>query len=89
MIPFVIDVRGAWGKEALAWLKTIKPQMQVDDKSAALAVLKWRLAACIQSAVADSVIRSTTDARRPRDPPPRPAPPLLEGVPPPPLQPHL
>ena len=85
LVPFVIDVRGAWGSEARAWLKTIKPQLQVDDKTAAIAILKWRLAACIQISVADAVIRSTTDTRRPRDPPARPGPPIIEGAPPAPL----
>ena len=89
LVPFVIDVRGAWGSEAQAWLKTIKPQLLVDDKNTAISVLKWRLAACIQISVADAVIRGTTDTRRPRDPPVRPNPPSFEGAPPPPLQPCL
>ena len=89
MIPFVIDVRGAWGAEARAWIKDIKPQLQVADKDAAIATLKWRLASCVQSSVADAVIRSTTDTRRPRDPPPRPGPPIITGAPPQPLQPRL
>ena len=89
LVPFVVDVRGAWGAEALAWLKDIKPQLQVPDKDAAVAVLKYRLAASIQSSVADAVIRSATDTRRPRDPPQRPGPPLIAGAPPGPLLQHL
>ena len=89
LVPFVVDVRGAWGAEALAWLKDIKPQLQVPDKDAAVAVLKYRLAASIQSSVADAVIRSATDTRRPRDPPQRPGPPLIAGASPGPLLQHL
>ena len=89
LIPFVVDVRGAWGAEALAWLKDIKPQLRVADKDAAIAALKYRLAAFIQSSVADAVIRSATDTRRPRGPPCRPSPPLITGAPPQALQPPL
>ena len=80
LVPIVIDVRGAWGPEARAWLKTIRPQLPVDDKPAAIATLQWRLAASIQSAVADAVLRSTTDTRRPRDPPAPSPPPAPDGA---------
>ena len=59
------------------------------DKDAAIASLKYRLASSIQSSVADAVIRSSTDTRRPRDPPLRPSPPIITGAPPRPLQQHL
>ena len=81
LVPFVVDVRGTWGVEALAWLKDVKPQLQVPNKEAAAAVLKYRLAASIQSSVADAIIRSATDTRRPRDPPHRRGPPVIAGAP--------
>ena len=81
LVLFVVDVRGMWGVEAKAWLKDIKPQLQVPDKDAAAAVLKYRIAASIQSAVADSILRSATDTRRPRNPPSRGGAPIITGAP--------
>ena len=69
LIPVIIDVRGALGKEALARLKEIKPQIQAPDKEAAMAFLKWRLASSIQGSIADAVLRSTTSTRRERGTP--------------------
>ena len=74
LIPFVIDIRGAWGKEAIAWIKDLKPFLNTEDKNAAIASLRWRLSASLQSAVADAIIRSTTETRRARDPPQTPPP---------------
>ena len=74
LVPFVLDVRGAWGKEAQAWLRDVTPQLHCEDKAGAVALLKWRIASTLQSAVADAALRCSTTTRRSRNA--VPAPPL-------------
>ena len=79
LVPFVLDVRGAWGKEALAWVRNLQPQIRADDRRAATDKLKWQVAAALQSAVADAATRSGAANKRhrheaPGAPAPAPAP---------------
>ena len=77
-----MDVRGAWGKEAQAWIRDITPQIRAEDKVAAVALLKWHIASTLQSAVADAALRSSTATRRSRNaaPIPAPGPAVAEGA---------
>ena len=70
LVPFVIDVRGMWGSEARAWLRDVKPQLSSPDPEEAIRLLKYRLSACIQGAVAEQVIRCATANKRERQAPP-------------------
>ena len=69
LVPFVMDIRGTWGREALSWVKDLKPFLPPQDRDRAFLSLRWRLSSSVQSSVADAILRSSTATRRPRPPP--------------------
>ncbi len=58
LIPFVLDVRGRWGMEARAWLKTMVGSMDEDRRSEALQSCRWLVSQALQASVAEQGLRS-------------------------------
>ena len=84
LIPFVLDVRGRWGKEACAWARTIVRRLPKRERAPVLQDLRWRVSNALQLAVAEQCLRALRPTRRqPNAPaeqptaPPAPAP--LDG----------
>ena len=84
LIPFVLDVRGRWGKEACAWARTIVRRLPKRERAAVLQDLRWRVSNALQLAVAEQCLRALRPSRRqppaPAAPPAAPmAPAVLDG----------
>lgn len=68
LIPFVVDTRGRWGTEALAWVKGKVKRLPPPEQKARVADLRWRIAKTLQEAVAEQCWNSMTsiESRRQR-----------------------
>ena len=64
LIPFVLDVRGLWGKEACAWARAMVRRLPKADRAAALQDLRWRVSQALQLAVAEQCLRALRPTKR-------------------------
>ena len=64
LIPFVLDVRGLWGREARAWVQSIVKQLPSEERAAATKDVRWRVSKALQTAVAEQCLRSALPSRR-------------------------
>jgi len=63
LIPFVMDIRGKWGREAIAWAKgLIRPLGPVERAEAAWR-LRWAVAKALHIAVGEQVLTSMHGVR--------------------------
>ena len=53
LVPFVVDVRGRWGKEAQAWARAMILRLPAEDRALAMQDLRWRISRALQIAVAE------------------------------------
>ena len=64
LIPFVLDIRGLWGKEACAWARAMVRRLPKADRAAALQDLRWRVSQALQLAVAEQCLRALRPTKR-------------------------
>ena len=64
LIPFVLDVRGRWGKEACAWARAMVRRLPKIDRAPTLQDLRWRVSHALQLAVAEQCLRALRPTRR-------------------------
>ena len=64
LIPFVVDVRGRWGKEAQAWARAMILRLPSEDRALAMQELRWRISRALQIAVAEQCLRALRPTRR-------------------------
>ena len=64
LIPFVLDVRGRWGKEACAWARAMVRRLPKIDRAPTLQDLRWRVSPALQLAVAEQCLRALRPTRR-------------------------
>ena len=55
LTPFVVDVRGAWGVEAVRWGKDLLKFLPCEDKAAHLWRLRWFVAKALHLSISDQV----------------------------------
>ena len=58
LIPFVLDVRGQWGREATAWTKGLLSNLAPDDRAVATWHLRWCVAKALHMAVGEQILSS-------------------------------
>ena len=68
LIPFVLDVRGLWGKEAFAWAHAMVRRQPKAERAAALQDLRWRVSHALQLAVAEQCLRALRPTKRSHNP---------------------
>ena len=56
--PFVVDVRGRWGVEALAWVRMLVRRRPQEEQPALMMDLRWRVSVALQGAIAEQCSRS-------------------------------
>jgi hypothetical protein len=59
MVPFVVDVRGRWGKEAQAWLRGVLKNYGVTERATAVLECRHMVSQALQVAVAEQCLRSS------------------------------
>ena len=67
LYPFVIDCRGKWGREALAWATIACSQLPQDEKAKMMRRLRVMVSVAVQQATAEQVLsasRLTEGVRR-------------------------
>ena len=58
LVPFVLDARGRWGNEAVAWAKGLLRHLSPADRQEALWELRWEVAQALHTAVAEQCLTS-------------------------------
>jgi len=67
LIPFVVDIRGKWGREAIAWSKGMLRPLMPEERAEAAHRLRWEVAKAVSMAVGEQVLTSMHGVRsRPR-----------------------
>ena len=56
MIPFVMDTRGRWGREAHAFVQTIAATLPHEQRAEAIRECRRRIAVALQTAVAEQIM---------------------------------
>ena len=64
LLPFVLDNRGRWGKEALQWVRGVLRNVPAADRAERLARLRASVAMTLQTAVADQIISASCENER-------------------------
>ena len=62
LVPFVVDARGRWGREACAWVQSVTASLPDDARQAAVRQCRIRIGRVLQLAIADQLL----EAVRPR-----------------------
>ena len=55
LVPFVLDTRGRWGHEAMAWLRAVARTVPQDLRADAMARCRYKVSVALQRGVADQV----------------------------------
>ena len=63
LFPFVVDTRGKWGNEALAWTKAVLKNVDPEEKGKLVRSLRVRVSVALQRSVADLMICATKEIR--------------------------
>ena len=67
LIPFVVDIRGKWGREAIAWSKGMLRPLMPEERAEAAHRLRWEVAKAVSMAVGEQGLTSMHGVRsRPR-----------------------
>ena len=56
LVPFVLDTRGRWGREAHAFVNTIAATLPWEERADAIRDCKRRIAVALQTAVAEQIM---------------------------------
>ena len=59
LYPFVIDCRGKWGREALAWATIACSQLPQDEKAKTMRRLRVMVSVAVQQATAEQVLSAS------------------------------
>ena len=55
LYPFVVDIRGKWGKEAHAFIKNIVGALPKDKRQEAIRKCRWGVAMALQTGVSNQI----------------------------------
>ena len=55
LVPFVVDVRGRWGKEAEAWMKRVAKRLAAEQRTEAVRACRYEVSLALQAAVAEQL----------------------------------
>ena len=59
LFPIILDTRGKWGNEALAWTKTILKNADPEERPKLVRSLRIRISVALQRSVADQILCAT------------------------------
>ena len=57
LIPFVMDIRGKWGREAAAWARGLARTCGISEAGTQLQALRYRVSTVLQRAAAEQILR--------------------------------
>ena len=55
LVPFVVDVRGRWGREAEAWMRRVAKRVPADHRGEAVRACRYEVSLALQAAVAEQL----------------------------------